>query len=119
MPSPLHLHRERLLALVNLPSVERLLEALPEPLNQIMAGADSTSEVERRMHAMTSRRLRAVVAYNPSAVARSLAYLVMRELDVRRLFSVVQARLLGLDDGALRLALGMNTSWQPAEAANA
>jgi V/A-type H+/Na+-transporting ATPase subunit C len=107
-PSTLHLHRERLLALVNLPSRDRLLEALPSPLRELMEGAASTAEVERRMHAMTSSNLRSVVAHSRSAVARALAYLVLRELDLKRLFAVVQARLLHLDDSLLRIALGLD-----------
>jgi V/A-type H+-transporting ATPase subunit C len=109
VPSPLQLFRERLLVLVNLPNRERVLEALPEPLAQEMEGAESIAEVERRIYAITSRKLRTIIAYSPSAVARALAYLVLRELDLKRLFAVVQGRLLQLDDGVLRLALGLQT----------
>jgi len=97
------------LALVNLPTLGRVLEALPAPLAQEMEGAESIAEVERRMHAITSSKLRTIIAYSPSAVARALAYLVLRELDLKRLFAVVQGRLLELDDGVLRLALGLQT----------
>jgi V/A-type H+-transporting ATPase subunit C len=107
VPSPLRLFRERLLVLVNLPNRERVLEALPDPLNQVLAGAESTTEVERRIHAMTSQQLRSVVSYSSSGVARALAYLVLRELDLKRLFAVIQGRLLELDDELLQLALGL------------
>jgi len=109
VPSPRQLFRDRLLVLVNLPTRERVLEALPSPLSQAMAGAESIAEVERRMYAITSGNLRTIIAYSPSAVARALAYLVLRELDLKRLFAVVQGRLLELDDSILRLALGLQT----------
>lgn len=109
VPSPLRLFRDRLLALANLPTREQVLAALPEPLNLEMAGAESTAEVERRIHAMTSRRLRAIVAHSPSPVARALAYLVLRELDLKRLFAVIQGRLLELDEDVVQLALGLQT----------
>jgi V/A-type H+-transporting ATPase subunit C len=110
VPSPYRMTKDRLLSLVNLPTWELVVDALPEPLNREMVGVESISEVERRMHAMTNRHLRSAIAHSPSAVARSLAYLILRDLDVKRLFSVVQARLLGLDDTMLHLALGLQPS---------
>jgi V/A-type H+-transporting ATPase subunit C len=107
VPSPLHLHRERLLALVNLPSLERVLEALPEPLHQVCQDATDIPGVERRMRALTSRQLLAVVAHNPSSVARALAYLILRDLDMRRLFGLVQGHLLGLGPETVAEALGL------------
>jgi V/A-type H+-transporting ATPase subunit C len=105
--SPRHMYRDRLLALVNLPTWERVIESLPEVLNRELAGAESISEVERRMHVMTARSLRTIVTHSRSAVARSLAYLILRDMDLKRLFTVVQGRLLELDDNVVYMALGI------------
>lgn len=107
VPSPLQLNRERLLHLVNLGSQDQLLADLPEPLHPLLEDAPDTMEVERRVHALMSQRLRASLAHSTSPVARALAYLILRELDLKRVFSAVQARLLTLDGGLLRLALGL------------
>jgi V/A-type H+-transporting ATPase subunit C len=108
VPSSLHLHRERLLSLVNLPSLERVLEALPEPLDAVCREAADIPEVDRRMRAFTSRSLRAMVAHNPSSVARALAYLILRDLDMRRLFAMIQGRMLGLSQLTFTEALGLS-----------
>jgi V/A-type H+/Na+-transporting ATPase subunit C len=107
VPSPLYLDRSRLLALADMPTFERLLESLPPQIAQEMVGAASTAEVERRMYAITTRRLRNIIAYSLSAIARAMAYLVLREIDLKRLFAVIQGRLLELDDDILLLALGL------------
>lgn len=105
VPSILQLHRERLLKLVNLPSIERVIEALPEPLSHLLAQAGDSEEVEARMEAFTWEKTRAIVAHNPSPIARALAYLILREFDLKMLFMVVQSRMLGLDDAVLRQAM--------------
>jgi V/A-type H+-transporting ATPase subunit C len=62
------------------------------------------------MHAMNIRSLRTVIARSRSAVARSLAYLMLRDLDLKRLFTVVQCQLLELDADILHQALGLQVS---------
>jgi V/A-type H+-transporting ATPase subunit C len=105
--SPLHLQRKQLLSLVNLPTWEEVIEALPKALKRELTGVASIAEVERRMHAMNIRNLHSVIADGQSAVARSLAYLMLRDLDFKRLFTVVQSQLLELDTDVLHQALGL------------
>lgn len=107
VPSSLRMHRARLLKLVNLATFDKVLEALPAPLNGLLAGADTASEVLRRLDTRTAALLRHLLRSSPSAVARALAYLILREMDLRKLFAVVQARVLGLDTGLLRYAMGL------------
>jgi V/A-type H+-transporting ATPase subunit C len=108
VPSPLYMKKDQLLSLVNLSTWEEVIEALPEGLNQELAGVTSIAEVERRMHAMNLRNLHSMMANDSrSVVARSLAYLMLRDLDSKRLITVVQSHLLGLDVDLLYQALGL------------
>lgn len=106
-PSPKYLTKAVLTQLLSQPTLEDLLAHLPAPLARELAGADNIPEVERRMYAMTVRELRRVLAEGQSGVARTLAYLVLSELDLKRLFTVVQGQLLKLDTAVVNLALGI------------
>jgi V/A-type H+-transporting ATPase subunit C len=108
--SPLHMKRGLLLSLANLSTWEVVINALPLVLRRGLEGVASIAEVERRMHAMNIRSLRTVIARSRSAVARSLAYLMLRDLDLKRLFTVVQCQLLELDADILHQALGLQVS---------
>ncbi len=96
IPSPRLLHRERLLALVNLDSLPQVLEVLPPPLGQLMADADSIIEVQRRAGRHLVTEARQILSQSASGVARALAYLILREMDLATLLTLIQGQLLGL-----------------------
>ena len=99
------LTRERLLHLVGLDGFEQVLEALPEPLRTRCADCRSIAEIQPRLARHSLDEIRLVLARSPSAVARALAYLMLREADLFRLFAVIQGRLLGFDDRIIQHAL--------------
>lgn len=105
VPSLRLLHRERLLGLVNLESTERVLEALPEPLAGLLAGTADPQEIQRRLAQYFVVEARQVLARSHSAVARALAYLMLREIDLMTLFALIQRRLLDLAIAPADLAL--------------
>lgn len=105
VPSPRLLHRERLLALVNIETFERVVESLPAPLDAMLADSANIIEVQRRMGRFVARQARRVLHQSPSAVARALAYLMLRETDLFLLFSLIQGRLLKLSTEVVEIAL--------------
>jgi V/A-type H+-transporting ATPase subunit C len=105
--SPLHMRGSVLLSLVNLPTWNAVIEALPSAFRRELEDVASIAEIERRIHKMNIRNLRKVIARSRSAVARSLAYLILRDMDLKRLFTVVQSQLLELDASMLHQALGL------------
>lgn len=105
VPSMRLLTRERLLRLADLDSFEQVLQALPEPLNSLTADCRSIAEVQPRLARYAIDEIRLVLAHSPSGVARALAYLMLRETDLLRLFAVIQGRLLGFDDQIIQHAL--------------
>jgi V/A-type H+-transporting ATPase subunit C len=112
--SPRLLHRQRLLALVDRESPRQLLDALPEPLASRMAEApelnDDLVEVQRRALAYQAAETRRILAQSPSGVARALAYLVLREMELMQLFALLQGGLLGLSREIIATALDSPTS---------
>lgn len=105
VPSVHLLHRDRLLALVNLDSFEEIIAALPEPLNSALAGSQSLIEVQQRLGGYVTQEARRLLSRGHSGVARSLAYLILREHGVLMLFALVQGQLLGLPRDLVEIAV--------------
>ena len=105
VPSPKLLHRDRLLKLANLETFEQVLEALPAPLDGLLAGSTSLIDAQRRVGAHQAAEARRILASGRSGVARALAYLVLREGDLLVLFSLVQGRLLGLPQELIEIGI--------------
>lgn len=103
-PSGRHLQSDRLKKMVNMGSTEEVVQALPEHLKQRMAGATTPIAVEQEMAAETVDEARKLLRQSESAVARALAYLMLREIDLRRVYAIVQGRILGLDESLIRQA---------------
>lgn len=105
VPSPRLLHRDRLLGLVNLESFQRVIESLPPPLDTLLADCHTVIDVQRRMGRHVAREARRILRQSPSGVARALAYLMLREMDLFLLFALVQGRLLNLSTEVVDIAL--------------
>lgn len=108
VPSPHLLHRDRLLALVSLDDESKILAALPEPLNTRLAEAGNLMEIQRRLGHHCAETAWSVLRTGQSGVARALAYLILREFDLRLVFTLFQGRLLNLPEPYVDLALGLS-----------
>lgn len=120
VPSMRILHRERLLGLVNLESFERVLDALPAPLNTLVAESRTIIDVQRHMGRHVAHEARRILRKSPSGVARALAYLMLREMDQFLLFALIQGRLMNLSSEVVDIALELTEPtcpWAGARAA--
>lgn len=120
VPSFRTLHRERLLSLVDQDSFERTLESIPEPLRRVTAGSKTVVDVQKRLGAYVAKEARQILRHSPSGVARSLAYLILREMDLFALFAMVQGKLLQLSPELVDIAVELaepTCLWSPAAAA--
>jgi V/A-type H+/Na+-transporting ATPase subunit C len=107
VPSSRLLHRDRLLDLVNLDDFERVPEALPPPLDALLAGATNLFDVQRRLGRYMAAEAHRTLRHSPSGVARALAYLILRESQLRSLFALTQGRLLDLPAELVEIAVGL------------
>lgn len=108
VPSPALLHRERLLELVGMDDQPKVIDALPEPLGSMLADAGNLMEIQRRLGHHCGGVAWSALRSGQSGVARALAYLILREADLRLLFTLIQGRLLSLPDTYVNLALGLS-----------
>lgn len=107
VPSMRLLTRERLLHLVNLETFEQVIAALPPRLHTLLADCRTITEVQQRIGQHSTHEARTVLARSQSAVARALAYLMLRESDLMQLLAVVQGRLLQFSDHTIDSALDL------------
>ncbi len=105
VPSMRLLHRERLLALVNLETFTAVLAALPPPLDALLTDCATVIDVQRRMGRYVAHEARRLLRQSSSGVTRALAYLMLREMDLFLLFALVQGRLLNLSAEVVDIAL--------------
>jgi V/A-type H+-transporting ATPase subunit C len=105
VPSFRLLYRDRLLALVELDSVEQVLAAVPPPLDALLADSANLMDVQKRMGRYMCDEALRVLHYSQSGVARALAYLILREMDLMMLFALTQGRLLRLPPELVNIAV--------------
>ena len=105
VPSFRLLHRERLLSLVNLETFEQVLAALPPPLDARLAGSINLIDAQKRMNAHVCECAWRILHHGRSGVARALAYLILREMDLFLLFALIQGRLLELPSQLVDIAM--------------
>jgi V/A-type H+-transporting ATPase subunit C len=99
------MHRERLLALVNLDSLESVLEALPPPLHELLTRSANLIDVQKRIGGYLYREALRILHYSRSGVARALAYLILRRMDLQLLFALIQGGLLELPRDLVQIAV--------------
>lgn len=108
VPSPNLMHRQRLLDLVSLNEQPKVLEALPEPLRGLLSDAPNLMEIQRRLGVYCNNIAFHLLRHGHTGVARALAYLILREDDLRVIFTLVQAQLLHLPRRYMEMALGLS-----------
>jgi V/A-type H+-transporting ATPase subunit C len=108
VPSPHLLYRQRLLDLVSLENQAQVIAALPQPLRSLLADADNLMESQRRLSQYCYSIARDVLRQGHSGVARAMAYLILREIDLQFTFTLIQSRLLNLPAPYVDLALGLS-----------
>lgn len=104
VPSLGRMHRDRLLALVNLGKFEQVLASLPPPMDTKLAGSLDLVDVQRRLNSHVREVAQQIISRGHASVARALAYLIQREQDLLALFSLVQGRLLELPTELVEIA---------------
>jgi V/A-type H+-transporting ATPase subunit C len=105
VPSFRLLHRERLLHLVNLESFEHVLQALPAPLNERLAESRNLIDVQKRLGTYLCDEALRILRHSRSGVARALAYLILRRMDLLLLFALVQGKLMDLPPELISIAV--------------
>jgi V/A-type H+-transporting ATPase subunit C len=107
IPASHRLLPQQLQQLAQCASFEDAIASLPAPFDRILAGTRNTTEVTLRLERETWRIAGSALRHSSFNVARALAYMVLRERDLRRLRAIVRGRNMRMDATMIRAALGL------------
>jgi V/A-type H+-transporting ATPase subunit C len=88
-------------------SFEEVIATLPGPFARLLAGTRNSTEATLRLEFETWRIASDVLYHTAFNVARALAYMVLRERDLRRWRAIVRGRNLHGAPEMIRSALGL------------
>lgn len=107
IPASHRLQPQQLQQLAQCASFEEAIANLPAPFDRILAGVHNTTEVTLRMEQEGWRIANHALRHSSFNVARALAYMMLRERDLRRLRAIVRGRNMRMDAPMIRTALGL------------
>lgn len=107
VPAGYRLKSDLLKALAMLPRLEDVLAGLPAPYAGWLARAGTVDAASRILEEQLARTARAVLRSTAPAIARTFAYLILRERDLRRVRAVLKGRALGIESAVIRQAAGL------------
>lgn len=116
IPASHRLSTQQLQLLSQQPTFEDVLSNLAEPYASLLAGARNTTEVTLWLEKETWRVAAHALNHSVFNVARALAYLVLRERDLRRLRAIVRGHDMQMDAAMIRTALGLSENPASGEA---
>ncbi|MEW8689620.1 MAG: V-type ATPase subunit [Candidatus Thiodiazotropha endolucinida] len=102
------LQREKLMELANLDGLETIIEHLPAPFKAILSNANNITQVRQRLDQTVSDELRKLMHHSPDAVVSALSYLIIRDMDLMKLYAIIQSKLLQMDGTVLNEAVPGN-----------
>jgi V/A-type H+-transporting ATPase subunit C len=107
IPASQRLDSQQLQQLAQSASFEDLIAGLPRPYDRLLEGVRNTTEVTLRLEFETWRIAESALRHSSFNAARALAYMVLRERDLRRLRAIVRGRTLQAPPDLIRAALGL------------
>lgn len=109
IPASQRLSPQQLQHLAQSATFEDAIANLPAPYDSLLAGVRNTTEATLRLEFETWRISENALHHSSFNSARALAYMVLRERDLRRLRAIVRGHNLQLPPDMIRTALGLAT----------
>ena len=110
VPAGHHLNSRQLLELVQQESFSQVVQALPEPLKDLLAEATTISGMDAILDRETARAAWFVLRQTTFNVGRALAYLLLREKQLLRFHVAVRGQQLQLEPEVIRAAVGVTAT---------
>ncbi len=110
IPASQRLGAAQLQQLAQRASFEDAIGNLPRPYDKLLEGTHNNTEVTLRLEFETWRIANNALLHSSFNVARALAYMVLRERDLRRLRAIIRGRRLRAAPDLIRSALGLPLS---------
>ncbi len=112
IPASHRLLPQQMQQLAQCASFEDAIGNLSTPFDRILAGTRNTTEVTLKLEQEGWRIASNTLRHSSFNVARALAYMMLRERDLRRLRAIVCGRSMRMGGPAIRSALGLAESKQ-------
>ena len=97
VPTPYLLNRTRLQHLVELNTLQEVLEYLPKPLYNLLIDADTAFAVDKRLTMETRRVALMILKLQNFTLAKAFAYVLLREMEMRRAMAIIKGKRLNLN----------------------
>jgi V/A-type H+-transporting ATPase subunit C len=97
VPTDYRLNRTNLPHLVELNSLQEVLEHLPEPFYSLLADADNAFAVDKRLTRKTRHVAELTLKLQNFTLAKAFAYVLLREMEMRRVMAILKGKKLGLN----------------------
>ena len=107
IPSGYRLNNALLLQLSQCDSQDQLLQQLPDLLRERLSGCTTIFEITQSLEKETWEVASRVLGLSTFNIGRALAYLVLRERDLRRLRAVARGQWLGVSREMILTAVGL------------
>ena len=107
IPASQRLRPQQMQQLVQYASFEEAIGNLPAPFDKILQGASNTTEVTLKLEQESWRIAGNILFHSSFNVARALAYLMLRERDLRRLRAIASGSRMHMSAPQIRSALGL------------
>ncbi len=98
VPKSSRLNRRVLQTLVELNNFAEVLTQLPEPLYSLLLDAENILTVEKRLIMEIQRIAQLTLTLHHFSLAKAFAYVLLRELELRRIMAIVKGKQLNLKD---------------------
>ena len=92
--------------LARLESIDEVRDSLPQPYRKILAATDSVSDMETAMEYYSLSVAADMLHKKSNLLARTFAYILLREAEVRFLQALIKGKQLGFDQALIRQAVG-------------
>ena len=112
IPSSHRLQPQQMQQIAQCASFEEAIGNLSSPFDRILEGVRNTTEVTLKLEQESWRIATKILRHSSFNVARALAYMMLRERDLRRLRAIVCGRSMRMEAPAIRSALGLGESRQ-------
>jgi V/A-type H+-transporting ATPase subunit C len=107
IPASYRLIPSQMQQLVQCASFDEALATLVSPFAQLLAGSRNTTEVTLKLERENWRIANHLLRHTSFNIARALAYMMLRERDLRRLRAIASGHSIKMNAGAIRAALGL------------
>jgi V/A-type H+-transporting ATPase subunit C len=104
LPTHYRLNRVNLVQLVELGSFQEVIKHLPEFFQPFLTDADTIVKVEQRLNEQIRQTAQYTLHWHHFSVAKAIAYMMLRELEMYRILAIVKGKRLQLTPAAILAA---------------